>query len=143
MIKAYMSHPIRGAMKDKATEEYMKDNCEAAIVIAEQIRLYMSVNYRDVDFELYVPAEHEAFVHRTFSLNMLKVQQILYIDCKIIEEDFNDLLLVFAPFGPPIEGCHVEFTHARKCGIDVIIFEGLIEFKDKIEPYLEAKGIYE
>ena len=143
MIKSYMSHPIRGALKDNATVESIKINNDAAMVIAGQIRTYMSVNYREADFELYVPAEHEAFVHRTYSLDMLTVQQILYIDCKIIEEDFNDLLLIYAPFGPPIEGCHVELTHARKCKIDVIIFESLADFKDKMEAYLEAKGIYE
>jgi len=143
MIKAYMSHPIRGSMKDKATSEFIESNCAAAMKIAGSIRTYVGVNYRDADFELYVPAEHEAFVHRTYTLEMLRVQQILYIDCKIIEEDFNDLLLIFAPFGPPVEGCHVEFTCARSLNIPVIVFKDLEEFKDKIEAYLEARGIYE
>jgi hypothetical protein len=71
------------------------------------------------------------------------VGQILYIDCKIIEEQYNDLLLVFAPFGPPVEGCATEVDHALLHGITVLTFEDLIEFKDKIEPYMEAKGIYE
>jgi hypothetical protein len=74
---------------------------------------------------------------------MLTVQQILYIDCKIIEEDYKDLLLIYAPFGPPVEGCHTELTHALKCGIAVVVFKDLAEFKDKMETYLEAIGIYE
>ena len=143
MMNTYMSHPIRGSMKDKATEEFIKSNCNAAMIIAAQIRVYMSVNYREVDFALYVPAEHEAFVHRSYLYGMLTVAQILEIDCKIIEEDFNDLLLIYAPYGPPVEGCHVELTHARKCEIDVVVFKDLAEFKDKMEAYLEAKGIYE
>jgi hypothetical protein len=143
MIKAYMSHPIRGALKDKATQHDMECNCNAALILAEQIRLYMATNYREVDFELYVPAEHEAFVNRSYRYGMLTVQQILHIDCKIIEEDYNDALLIYAPFGPPVEGCYTEWVHARKCDIPVLIFEGLDDFKDTMEAYLEAKGIYE
>jgi hypothetical protein len=143
MIKAYMSHPIRGALKDKATQHDMECNCNAAMEIAERIRLYMSVNYPKADFNLYVPAEHESFVSRAYRYGMLTVQQILHIDCKIIEEDCSDLLLIYAPFGPPVEGCHTELVHARKRDIPVLIFEDLAEFKDKMEAYLEAREIYE
>ena len=143
MIKAYMSHPIRGPLKDKATAEDMQRNNDAARAMAERIRTYMSVNYREVEFELYVPAEHEDFVNRAFRNDMLTVPQILKIDCQIIEEEYNDLLLTFAPFGPPVEGCRIEIDHAVENEITVLVFEGIIEFKDVMEAYLEAKGIYE
>jgi hypothetical protein len=142
MIKAYMSHPIRGPLKDKATAEDMRNNCDAAMVLAEKIRLYMSVNYREADLNLYVPAEHEAFVNRAWKNDMLTVQQILYIDCQIVEE-YKDVLLVFAPYGPPVEGCNIEIMHATKHGIPSLIFKDLDEFKDKMEAYLEAREIYE
>jgi hypothetical protein len=103
----------------------------------------MSVNYREVEFELYVPAEHEAFVNRAYRNKMLTVEQILHIDCQIIEYDFSDLLLVYAPFGRPVEGCRIELDHAVDCQIHALVFEGLIEFKDVMEAYLEAQGIYE
>ncbi len=143
MIKAYMGHPIRGPLKDKATHADMKASNEKAMVLAKGVRTYMGVNYPDADLELYVPAEHEDFVNRAFRNDMLTVQQILHIDCQIIEEEFKDLLLVFAPFGPPVEGCSIELVHATKHGIPSIVFKDLEDFKDKMEAYLEAKGIYE
>jgi hypothetical protein len=115
-------------------------NCELAKGIAEKIRMYLAMNWHDADAEIYVPAEHESFVHRTFREGMLTVQQILYIDCQIIEEEYKDLLLIFAPYGPPVEGCHVEWKHARKCNIPVIIFKDMSEFKEKIETFLLARG---
>jgi hypothetical protein len=142
-IRAYMSHPIRGPLKDKATEKDMQRNNDAARALAERIRLYMSVNYSSVDFDLYVPAEHEEFVNRAYRDGMLKVQQILYIDCQIISEAYNDLLLVYAPFGPPVEGCSTELIHARKHNVPDIIFENLEDFKAGIEIFLEARKIYE
>jgi hypothetical protein len=135
-----MSHPIRGAAGDKATEEQQLANCNLAKGIAGKIRNYLLMNYRDADADVYVPAEHEDFVHRTFSTGMLTVQQILCIDCQIIEETYNDLLLIFAPYGPPVEGCHVEWQHARKCGIPIIIFKDMSEFKQNIEAFMEAGG---
>jgi hypothetical protein len=74
---------------------------------------------------------------------MLTVQQILWIDCQIIEELCKDLLIVFAPFGPPVEGCSVEMRHARKNLIPTIIFKDLNEFKEKIEEFLDGLGGYE
>ncbi len=74
---------------------------------------------------------------------MLTVQQILSIDCQIIREEYNDLLLVYAPFGLPVEGCSIEIEHARWHGITVIIFADLADFKEQIELYLEARNIYE
>jgi hypothetical protein len=143
MIKTYMSHPIRGPLKDMATPADLKRNCDAAMELAEKIRLYMSVNYRDAGFELYVPAEHEAFVNRAWRNGVMSVSEILAIDCQIIDEEYNDLVLIYAPFGPPVEGCHTEKNHATMRGIHVIVFKDLAEFKDKMEAYLEAKGIYE
>jgi hypothetical protein len=143
MIKAYFSHPIRGPLKDKATPIDMKRNCDAAVALAERIRTYMEVNYREAGFELYVPAEHEAFVNRAWKNLMLTVDDILEIDCQIIREEYKDVLLVFAPFGPPVEGCNTEVECALRNGIAVVIFEDFVDFKDAIEKYLEAVGIYE
>jgi hypothetical protein len=143
MIKAYMSHPIRGPLKGKATAVDMKRNCDAAVALAERIRTYMEVNYREAGFELYVPAEHEAFVNRAWKNLMLTVDDILKIDCQIIEKEYNDVLLVYAPFGPPVEGCYTEIECAICNDISVVVFEDFNDFKDAMEKYLEAKGIYE
>jgi hypothetical protein len=138
MLKGYMSHPIRGPLKDKATPEQIRANCDMAKEVAMRIRYYMDFNHPDIDLDLYVPAEHESFVLRAFRNDMLTVQQILHIDCQIIEEDYNGVLLVFAPYGPPVEGCSIELKHAVKCGIAVLVFKDMSAFKEQIEIFLEG-----
>jgi hypothetical protein len=141
MFKVYMSHPIRGSLKDKATQDTMNANCELAKGIAGKIRQYVEFHYAEAGLDLYVPAEHEAFVSRAWKQGMLKVHQILDLDCLIIKEEYNNLLLVFAPYGPPVEGCHVEMTHARVNFIPVIIFKDMSEFKEKFEAFVELGGL--
>jgi hypothetical protein len=142
MLKIYMSHPVRGPLKDKATHDDMVANCKLSVGMANKIRDYLAMNYRDVDPEVYVPAEHEEFVHRTFTNGMLTVDQILHVDCQIIEEKYNDLLLVFVPYGPLVEGegRSIELEHTRKCKIPSIMFKDMSEFKEKFTVFAEAKG---
>ena len=137
MLKIYMSHPIRSPYGDEATPEQMKTNCLMAVTIGDKIRQYMAFNHRDVPGKLYVPAEHEELVNRAWHSGMLTVEQILELDCRIIAEEYNDLLIVFAPYGPPIQGCHIEMQHAVLHHIPVLVFKDMSEFKEKIEVYLE------
>jgi hypothetical protein len=113
----------------------MKRNCEWAREIADLIRSYVPTV-----LELYVPAEHEAFVNRAYRGHYLTVKQILEIDCNIIEE-YSDVLLVFAPYGPPVEGCRIEMDHAITRKIPVIIFESFNDLAEKLEPFLKEKGL--
>jgi hypothetical protein len=136
-MKIYLSHPIRGPLKDKAKPEDMLANCLMAKTVADKIRQYIRFNHVEVDVDLYVPAENEEFVNRAWANDMLTIQQILFIDCQIIREKFNDLLLVFAPYGKPVEGCHIEKNCAEFNDIPVIVFKDMAEFKEKIEVYLE------
>ena len=52
MLKVYLSHPIRGPLKDKATPEQMLANCLMAKSVADKIRQYMRFNHVNVDLEL-------------------------------------------------------------------------------------------
>lgn len=135
MLRAYLSHPIRGPLKDKATRQDMQRNCEYAIEIAELIRTFVPTVLK-----LYVPGEHEVFVNRAWKGHYLTVEQILEIDCNIIEE-YSDVLLVFAPFGPPIEGCSIEKEFAESRKIPVIVFETFGELVEKLESLLKEKGL--
>lgn len=130
-----MSHPVRGPLGDKATTQDMKRNCEYALEMADMIRSFIPTVT-----DLYVPAEHEAFVNRAWKFGYLTVDQILVIDCAIIQE-YKDVLLVFAPFGPPVNGCSVEKICAEDNDIPVIIFETFGELVEKLTPFLKEKGL--
>ena len=46
---------------------------------------------------LYVPADHELFVHRAYKDHLLTKEDISFINCKIIKE--SDLLILFGSNG--------------------------------------------
>lgn len=135
MIKAYMSHPIRGPLKDKATSQDMRRNNEYALEMADMIRSFIPTV-----IDLYVPAEHEAFVTRAWKYGYLSENQILVVDCAIIQEH-KDVLLVFAPYGPPVGGCSIEIICANDNDIPVIIFETFGELVEKLTPFLKERGL--
>lgn len=64
---------------------------------------------------LYVPADHELFIHRAYKDSLITKEQISDINCKIIEE--CDLLVFFGkyPIGSTIE----ELEYAKQNGIAV------------------------
>ncbi len=135
MLRAYLSHPVRGPLGDRATTHDMKRNYEYALEMADMIRTFVPTV-----IDLHVPAEHEVFVCRAWKLGYLVEEQILEIDCDIIEE-YNDVLLVFAPYGPPVGGCSVEIQCAEANNIPVIIFETFGEFVEKFTPFLKERGL--
>lgn len=115
-MKLYLSHPIRGKAGDKATAEDIRKNNEAAIVVANYIR-----NEITASIDIHVPAEMEAFVDLAYRMEILDVDDILAVDCKIIEG--CDAVLIYAPFGSVVSGCKVELEHALRCHKPVFIFE--------------------
>ena len=115
-MKFYLSHPIQGEAGDKATAEDMQTNNEAAIAIANYIRKHITP-----DIDIHVPAKMEKFVLAAYKMNMLTRDDILAVDCKIIEG--CDAVLIYAPFGNVVSGCKVELDHAVRCHIPVFIFE--------------------
>ena len=115
-MKFYLSHPIRGEAGDKATAEDIRKNNEAAIAVANYIR-----NEITASIDIHVPAEMEAFVDLAYRMEILDVDDILAVDCKIIEG--CDAVLIYAPFGSVVSGCKVELDHALQCHKPVFIFE--------------------
>jgi hypothetical protein len=115
-MKFYMGHPIRGEKGDKATADDIVRNNEAAIVVANYIRTHIIPN-----IDIHVPAEMEGFVYTAYKMKVLNEEQILAVDCKIIES--CDALLVYAPFGSVVKGCKIEFDYALRCHKPVFIFE--------------------
>ncbi len=75
-LKIYLSHCISDG--GVLTEEIMQKNCGKAVEFANWLRAEFP------SLEVYCPAEHEYFVHKTYTKNMLTIPQILEIDCDII-----------------------------------------------------------
>jgi nucleoside 2-deoxyribosyltransferase len=98
----------------------MKENCDRVIAVADRIRTLIP------SIDLYVPAEHEDFVGIAYADKYLTRDQILEIDCKIIDK--CDVVIIFCPVGDPIQGGRatekehaiatskpvLEFDHARE-----------------------------
>lgn len=115
-MKLYLSHPIQGEKGDKATVEDIQFNNESAIAIAEYIYRHITA-----DIDIHVPAKMEEFVLTAYKMNILTREQILAVDCKIIEG--CDAVLIYAPFGNVVSGCKVELDYALRCQKPVFIFE--------------------
>ena len=115
-MKFYLSHPIQGEAGDKATTEDVQKNNEAAIAIASYIQ-----NKITAAIDIHVPAKMEEFVLTAYKMNVLTRDDILAVDCKIIEG--CDAVLIYAPFGNVVSGCKIELNHALRCHKPVFIFE--------------------
>ena len=90
-MKVYFSHSIRGKLGADCPPVTLRENCEIAIEIANKIRAACPWA------ELYVPAEHEEFVQRTYDKKYMTEKQILDVDCDIIAE--QDVIIIFIPDG--------------------------------------------
>ena len=100
-IKIYLSHPITADSKDNKLK-----NCKRACKFADQVTLGTSH-----DVEVYVPgASTETFVEKALALNVLTVDQVLQVDCGIIDD--CDMVIFLTPEGILSPGMKVEFKHA-------------------------------
>lgn len=115
-MKIYLSHRIAGGDNNVSYTEQEK-NCKIARDIAKQIRDALPT------IELYVPGDQtEQFVRIALDRGYLTIQQILDVDCKII--DTCDGVLVYCPPDDIIQGGRfVEYKHAIKTNKPVMIFE--------------------
>lgn len=94
----------------------MQANCDAIITLVKQLREAVPA----ADF--YVPAEHEDFVQRAYHSGYLTEKQILDIDCQIIS-DTCDAVIVYVPEGDTLQGGRkVEHDYAIKHSIPIFIF---------------------
>lgn len=121
-MKFYLSHSIRGKYGKDATPTQMAEQCAEAIKVGETIKMV----FRKQDVEIYIPAEHEDFVNRAYATGMLTEQQILDIDCMIIND--CDGVIIYCPPNDPIQGGRaVEYEHALATSKSVFIFQAPYE----------------
>ncbi len=125
-MKYYLSHSIRGKAGPDASHDIQAKNCAAAIRIANGLRMFFP------KLELYVPAENETFVQIAYDVGYLTEDQILNIDCYII--DNLDGVLVYVPDGDELQGGRkIEYDYAMAAGYPVYIFHTLKEAVDYVE----------
>jgi len=140
-ITAYFSHTIRGKKGSDATPADMDANCAKAIQVANWIRANIT------ELELYVPAEHEDFVQLAYLEKMLTEQQILAIDCKILQNK-TDFQIVLVENGWTGGGIQIEIDAAK--AKNMIIFyirdmepKTLVSLRQLIIEVSEAKRLRE
>lgn len=121
-MRFYLSHPITGG-NPNATASEKQANCQDAAGIGKII--HEAIPSADI----YVPGgPSEEFVGRAYTIGLLSIEQILAVDCKIID-DCEAVLLYNPDGGEVVGGCLVEMIHAELNNIPVFEFS---EFEDAI-----------
>jgi len=126
-ITAYLSHCIRANKENPSIKEMLFNN-NKAIILANELRKTFPF------LDIYVPAENNEFDLEISGGKYLTTDQILEVDCKILEK--RDLLLLYNWQKSMSAGQEVEFFHAGKLGIPIITFSCLSEAVEKIREFL-------
>ena len=125
-MKFYLGHKIRGNAGPNASYDVQAKNCAEAIRVANILRELFP------KLELYVPAENETFIQIAYNNAYLNMDDILWIDCRII--DGCDGLLVYVPDGDKLQGGRkIEYDYAVATNKPVCIFHTPKEAADWIE----------
>ena len=104
-IEAYMCHHIRGPMGDKSTRKERDDNRADAVAVRKAVELTFP------GLKVYCPGENDVWGEVAYVRRILTIQQILEIDCAII--DTMDCMLVYDKYGIPSNGMSTEINHCR------------------------------
>ncbi len=108
-LRVYLSHKISDG--GVLTEEIMEKNCQAATDFGNWLRREFP------NLDVYIPAEHEDFVHRANIMGLLTIPQILDIDCGII---FGcDAVIMYCPDDKMSKGMTVENTFVLNNNIPI------------------------
>ncbi len=128
-FSVYVSHSIRGIKGVDATNEDMENNNKKAKVFGKELRL----KFPDVDF--YVPADGDEFVMIAYEQNYLSENEILNIDCSIIDK--RSMVLAWIPDQYISGGMLIEAIHASKTGKSFAIARDIHEASLVINAALE------
>jgi len=137
-LLGYFSHPIRGEKGVDATDDDMQRNCNDARCVAKTLCIH------NVAIDLYVPATHDEAISIAYKNNMLTEDQILEIDCEILDK--RDFLIAYEPGGLVSRGMEIEIDYALEHCIPVFEFrsvdrpmmQGLTTFLNRL---LDKQGI--
>ncbi len=116
-MQFYLSHKIRGAAGEAATNTEQAENCKIAVEIAERIKDELP------SIDVYVPGgQSEQFVSIAYKKGYLDIDDILNVDCAII--DNCEGALFYIPKGDKLQGGRlIEYNHAVRENKPIYIFE--------------------
>lgn len=129
-MRVYLSHSIRGIKGLKATKKDMEKNCRQAIRFTEELT-------KEFPIDFYVPGGSEVFVQRAFDKQFLSIDQILEIDCDIIDD--CEVVIFYIPDGHISGGMQVEAYHAQLANKGIIIAGDFQIATKLLNAYLERK----
>ena len=132
MIRAYLSHPIRGLKGKDATDEDILANCQSAIVFADILRHEFS------ELEIYCPAEHDEFVATAYREKILTETEILAVDCILLSK--RNILLIDTRQNFLSVGMRFEINYAYSHHVPVLFLSDVRSAKHIINEYLEDKN---
>lgn len=114
----YLSYPVH-----RDDEEQFYRELQHYIDIGTELQAYL-IDWEKMDLidddtpfpksNLYVPAEHELFVHRAYSANLITGKEIAFVNSMILEN--CDLLVLFGNYNPTSRGINTveEVRYAKK-----------------------------
>lgn len=115
-MRVYLSHPIRGSKGKDATPDEMRENNLRALDAGHYWKDLLGHAFNQL-VDMYIPGEHDEFVLLAYQNGYLTEQQILAVDCKIL--DTCDMLLALNE-DCISGGMRVEIDYALKNGIPVL-----------------------
>ena len=123
-IKIYLSHAIRGAKGPAATDADMMANNTAAMRAASIIRQVLQPleDQYECEVEVYCPADHDEFVIIAYRRKYVTEEQILDVDCRIVEK--CQALIWYSGLGPS-GGAEIEIKRARSQTIPIFELSSL------------------
>ena len=131
-LSCYMSHHIRGPEGDKATAETRMANKAKAKKVARTLR-------QNFPIEVYCPGDNDEWAEIGYSEGIITVDQILDIDCKII--DARDCMIMYHQYDKMGGGMVRELDHCIKTGKPYMIIDtNIIMYSTvvKIEEFLKG-----
>ena len=130
-MRIYVSHSIRGIKGKNATDEDMEVNNARAVSFGKALRKYFE------GLNIYVPGDGDEFVLLAYRSMYLSEDEILSVDCKII--DTCDAVLAFIHDQHISGGMLTEILHAQKTGKPVFLAKNIIQAEQVLGRFLEGK----
>lgn len=114
----YFSHRISNGSHKTSAEEQRK-YCEEAVQVAEDIKERLTG-----DIEIYVPgADSEKFVSRAIDSGFMTIEQVLDVDCQIIDS-CDAVICRVESIGDQLQGGRkIEVDHAEKTNKPCLVFD--------------------
>lgn len=121
-IRVYFSHAIRGQVGVNASHDIQNINCKAAQDMAANVKQLLFRDRPDIELDFYIPADGEEFVQLAYDTKIISEENILKIDCWIIDK--CDACVVYVPSWDKVQGGRkVEWNYCIETGKPVVIFE--------------------